>query len=92
MADVSDARQALRDYAREIAAVTQLTVVSDSDFMPKRTIIGVSNDTERFDVGTRGELVGHVFEALQGVLTLAETDGIVTAKEIFAVVQKSFER
>lgn len=52
MADVSEARQRLRDYAREEAKV-----VVDTTFGPVDRVVGV-----------RGELAGLTFEALQGVL------------------------
>lgn len=70
-------RQLLRDYAREEAKVS----------VPVST-----RSTAEITVGVRGELAGHVFEALQAVLTLAENRHMVTAEEIFAAVRKPFER
>jgi hypothetical protein len=72
-------RQLLRDYAREnvTAPVVGMRLVDHG---------------ERVEFGMRGELAGPVFEALQGVLELAERRHMVTAEEIFAAVRKPFER
>jgi len=84
-------RQLLRDYAREHVIVDQFKVII-GDQPPETGVLVKYSGGERLVIGMRGELFGLVFEALQGVLELAESDGIVTAEEIFVAVRKPFER
>lgn len=57
MAEVSDARQAIRNYARE-------AVRADVPVSGQQTVEVVA--------GVRGETAGKTFEALQEILTLCE--------------------
>lgn len=72
-------RQLLRDYAREVGDCARL-------------VVNPETGQGQVFAAMRGELAGHVFEALQGVLELAENRHMVTAEEIFAAVRKPFER
>lgn len=57
MPEISDARQALRNYSRqEVSLPEQISV----------------DGTGMITVGMRGELAGLTFEALQGVLTVCD--------------------
>lgn len=60
MSDISEARQALRDYARE-EVVERRVLTGNFDHMPYE-----------FVVGARGATAGKVFEAVQAALTVAE--------------------
>lgn len=90
MADVSDARQALRDYARERVETTEIAVLAGV-VMPDREQVVQAKNGDRFIVGVRGELAGLAIVALQNVLALAE-EGIATRSEIEAAVLKAFKR
>lgn len=70
-------RQLLRDYARQ-----PLNLVKMNE----------TNTRIEVTTGHLGEVAGPVFEALQGVLTLAENRQMIAAEEIFAAVRKPFER
>lgn len=60
MTDISQARQALRDYAREECSV-------------HRTLTGVfTKQPYEFVAGRRGELAGKAFVTTQAALTVAE--------------------
>ena len=60
MSDISEARQALRDYARE-EVVERRVLTGNFDHMPYE-----------FVVGARGTTAGKVFETTQAALTVAE--------------------
>jgi hypothetical protein len=60
MTDISEARQALRDYARE-EIVERRTLTGNFDHVPYK-----------FVVGTRGTTAGKAFVAAQAALTVVE--------------------
>jgi hypothetical protein len=62
--EISKARQALRDYARE-EIVERRTLTGNFDHVPYK-----------FVVGTRGTTAGKAFVAVQDVLTLLEKDRV----------------
>jgi hypothetical protein len=79
MADVSDARQALRDYARRPI-----------------NLVEMDEENQRLNVttGKLGEVAGLTFEALQGVLEIAErgVGRLVSADDVLRAIERPFTR
>lgn len=95
MTEISNARQAIRDYAREYVVVDEVKVIATGQ--PPETGVTVKFSAgEHLVTGVRGELAGLTFEALQNVLELTETrlgeTRLVPANQILEAVAKVFRR